>query len=88
MNLLKQNTITAGIILGLGVEIVTALLLWVVLLILGMPAEEHIRWFGVAFIPLVLLLRHMVKKTDRLLVSKTLMGVLFFSFVAYMFIIL
>lgn len=88
MNILKQNTITAGIVLGLGVEIVTALLLWVVLLILGMPAEEHIRWFGVAFIPLVLLLRYMIKKTDRMLVSKTLMGVLFFSFVAYMFIIL
>ncbi|MCQ2299357.1 MAG: hypothetical protein MJZ81_04445 [Bacteroidales bacterium] len=88
MNILKQNTITAGIVLGLGVEIVTALLLWVVLLILGMPAEEHIRWFGVAFIPLVLLLRYMIKKTDRMLVSKTLMGVLFFSFVAFMFIIL
>lgn len=88
MNILKQNTITAGIVLGLGVEIVTALLLWVVLLILGMPAEEHIRWFGVAFIPLVLLLRYMIKKTDRMLVSKTLMGVLFFSFVAVMFIIL
>lgn len=88
MNILKQNTITAGIVLGLGVEIVTALLLWAVLLILGMPAEEHIRWFGVAFIPLVLLLRYMIKKTDRMLVSKTLMGVLFFSFVAFMFIIL
>ncbi len=84
MTFFRQNKIVVGLVAGLGSELLAALLLWAGLLVAGEPVGAHIRWFGIVFVPLVLILRHYAKKREFLVVTKTLIVILFITFVAFM----
>lgn len=84
----KRDGILQGIVLAAGSEILAAALLYVGLLVAGIPAETRLRWFAVCFVPPLLLLRHIAKRKDRTLTMKTIIVVLFVSFVAFMFLLL
>ena len=85
----KKDNITTGIVLSLGSELLTALLLWAGLTVAGSLGAEglepasHVKWFGVAFVPAVLLLQHHAKE-KHIVVTKTMIVVLFVTFVAFM----
>lgn len=83
-----KDTILTGLIVGLGSELAVAILLWLVLVIIGEPLNDHIRWFGGCFIPLVLILRYYVKRKTYPIVSRTLMVTLFITFVVFLMVIL
>lgn len=84
MTFFRQNKIAVGIVAGLGSEALAALLLWVGLMVAHEPVSEHVRWFGIVFVPIILILRHYARKTDLLLVTKTLIVVMFVTFLAFM----
>ena len=84
----KREGILQGIILATGSEILAAAVLYVGLLVAGIPVETCLRWFAVCFVPPLLLLRHIAKRKDRTLTMKTIIVVLFVSFVAFMFLLL
>ncbi|MBQ6237605.1 MAG: hypothetical protein IJK07_05255 [Bacteroidales bacterium] len=85
--LIKKDTIGAGILLALGSEAVTALLLTVGLLLAGLPVGDHIRWYAVCFVAPLLLLRHCAKKGDTPMVTKTVIVVFFVTFIIYMYLL-
>lgn len=84
----SQNKISVGVVAGLGSELVTALLLWVGLLLANEPTSAHIRWFAAIFIPILLILRYYIKKTTCQVVIKTLMTVMFITFILFISVIL
>lgn len=84
----KRDGILQGIILATGSEILAAALLYVGLLVAGIPVETRLRWFAVCFVAPLLLLRHIAKRKDRTLTMKTIIVILFVSFVAFMFLLL
>lgn len=84
----KRDGIFQGIVLALGSEIVVAALLYAGLLVAGIPAETRLRWFAVCFVAPLLLLRHIAKRKNRTLTMKTIIVILFVSFVAFMFLLL
>lgn len=86
--LLNHNSVAAGIIAALGSEVLCAALLWGVLLIAGLPAEEHLRWFAVAFVPPVLLLRYYAKQKEYPTTLKTILVTFFVTFVAFAWLLL
>ena len=85
---MKKDTVTAGILMTLGSEVLTALLLWAVLAVAtacgakGLSLADHRQWLAVVFVPPVLLLRYFVKK-QYLVATKTAITVLFLSVVAF-----
>ena len=81
-----QDTLLVGIVVGLGSLIVGALLFTVGLLTTGTPIDEHFRWYGGIFIVLLLLLRYYVK-LQKPTVVKTLIVILFLSFIAFMYLL-
>lgn len=81
--LLNHNSVAAGILLALGSELLCAALLWLVLLVIGLPAEEHMRWFAVVFVPPVLLLRYYAKQKECPTTLKTVIVTFFVTFVAF-----
>lgn len=85
--LLKNDSAATGILLALGSEFVTGLILWLVLLFANIPLEEHIRWFGVCFVPPLLILRHFAKRKQQPFVTKTIIVVLFVTFILFMFLL-
>ena len=85
--LIKKDTIGAGILMALGSEAVTALLLTVGLLLAGLPVGDHIRWYAVCFVAPLLLLRHSAKKGDTPMVTKTVIVVFFVTFITYMYLL-
>ena len=84
----QQDRLLVGLLAGLGSEVLTALLLWVALLVVGLQVDEHVRWFGIAFVPPVLLLRYYAHLKKCPLVTKTLIITVFVSFVVFMFYLL
>lgn len=78
---------SVGIVVGLGVEVIYALLLTVVLLIVGEAPMSHLRWYGGAFIVLILILRYYAKSQKHLNVVKSLIAVFFLTFLAFIFIL-
>lgn len=83
-NLFHQDRIWVGLVVALGSELLTALLLWAGLAIAGVPAAEHLRWFAAIFVAPVLLLRHYAKLQQLPTVTKTVATVLFVTFVLFM----
>ena len=83
-----QDKTIVGIVAGLGSELGFCLALAVDLLIAGEPIMAHVRWFGGMFIPLILVLHHYAKGGKQLRVTKTLIVVLFVTFLAFMIYIL
>ena len=86
-----QDKTIVGIVAGLGSELGFCLALAVgllIALIAGEPIMAHVRWFGGMFIPLILVLHHYAKGGKQLRVTKTLIVVLFVTFLAFMIYIL
>ena len=84
----SQDTILTGLVAGLGSELGFCLLLALGLVLAGEPVWAHLRWFGGMFIPLILVLHHYAKGGKQLRVTKTLIVVLFVTFLAFMIYIL
>ena len=87
-NFFKQDKIIVGITAGLGSELLLAALLTVGLIVAGQPPMEHIRWYAAIFVPPLLLLRHYSKHKSQLRVIRTLIVILFLTFIAFMFYLL
>ena len=87
-NFFSQDRPLVGIVAGLGSEVGFCLVLALGLLIAGEPIGAHIRWFGGMFIPLILVLHHYARRREQLKVTKTLIVVLFVTFLAFMIYIL
>lgn len=81
-----QDTLLVGLVVGLGTLLITSLLLSAGLLIAGEPLETHLRWYGGVFIVLLLLLRYYVK-LQKATVIKTLIVILFLSFIVFMYLL-
>ncbi len=82
--LLDKNSYIAGALLAVGSEVICAALVWVVLLVAGWDLESHIRWFAVAFVPPLLLLRHYAREKEYPLTLKAVIVTFFVTFVAFM----
>lgn len=83
-DLFKRDNVTTGLLLALGSEVVTGLLVWLGLIIANLSVESHIRWFGLCFVPPILLLRYFAKLKQHSIVTKTIIIVLFVSFILFM----
>ena len=83
-----RDSICLGILLALGSEVLAALLLYVGLLIAGQPPADHLRWFGIAFVPPVLILRHYAKQRKQSTTLKAIITTLFITFIAFIAILL
>ena len=79
----NKNTITVGLVAGLGSEFITGLLVLAGILIVGQSVGDNIRWFGFIFIPILFILRYYAKKTRNIIVVKTIIVILFVSFLAF-----
>ena len=79
----SQDRPLVGIVAGLGAEAGFCIALAIGLLIAGEPIGAHIRWFGGMFIPLILVLHHYSRRREQLKVTKTLIVVLFVTFLAF-----
>lgn len=77
-----------GIIYGLGSELATALFVWVALLIAGVPLADGVRWFALCFVAPVLIVRTLAHKHTDSRVTKSLLAVLFVTFIAFMYLFL
>ncbi len=86
-DLLKQNRVLVGLLLSLGSELVTGALLWLGLFIAHQPVESHIRWFGICFVPPLLILRHFAKKKQDTQIVKTMIIALFVTFIIFLYIL-
>ena len=80
----SQDTILTGLVAGLGSELGFCLLLALGLVVAGEPVWTHLRWFGGMFVPAILVLQHYMKRRTQLRVVKTLIVVLFVTFLAFM----
>ena len=80
----SQDTVWVGLVAGLGSLLLCGLLIAAVFALTGLSWEEHARWFGIMFIPLLLILRTYAKRKEQLTVTRTLITVLFVTFLAFM----
>ncbi len=80
-----RDTIFVGFVVGLGSELIIALLLYAGLLIADINPADHVRWFGGIFIAPVLFLRFYAKSRRYQTVTKTIITILFISFLLFMF---
>lgn len=81
-----QDKILTGIIVGIGTLIICSALLTLGLVLTGESVGEHLRWYGGAFIVLLLILRWYVKQ-QKPIVTKTLIVILFLSFLTFMYLL-
>lgn len=82
--ILNRNNPAIGVVATVASELLCAALLWVVLLIAGMPVTEHLRWFAVAFVPPLLLLRYYAKEQEYPATLKAVIITFFVTFVLFM----
>ena len=82
----QQDTVAVGLVAGLGSIVLLALLLTAGLLIAGEPPMAHLSWYAGCFVPPLLIMRYYIKQ-QKSVVAKTLMTVLFFTFIPFMFIL-
>ena len=80
----SQDSIISALTAGLGSMLLYCLLLWIGLKVAGEPVSNHVRWFGGAFIPLILVLRAYSKSKRHLVATKTIIILFFITFVAFM----
>lgn len=80
----SQDTVWVGLVVGLGSLLLSGLIVTTVFMATGLSWEEHARWFGISYIPLLLILRTYAKRKEQLTVTRTLITVLFVTFLAFM----
>ena len=82
--LLHKDSIALGIVATLLSEVLCALLVLVVILLTHTPMLESARWFAIAFVPPLLLLRHYAKIQDYPTTLKTVITTFFIPFEMFM----
>ena len=80
----QKDSVFIGVVVTLGSELAVALLLYVGMTIAGVSVADHVRWFFAVFIVPVLLLRYYVKKKNSPVVMKTIITLLFLTFLIFM----
>lgn len=83
----SQDKPIVGVAAALLSEAGCAALLWLCLLVAGWSVTEHLRWFAACIVPPLLLLRHYAKKHKQLRVTKSIIVVVFVTFVAFMWLL-
>ena len=78
-----QDSVFVGVVAGLGAELVYCVLLTVGMLLAGVSPFEHIRWYAGKFVCLILVLQRYAKRREFPVVDKTLIVVLFITFLPY-----
>lgn len=82
-NLLHNNNYLTGVIGVVVSELLCALLVYLVLLIFNLPLAENTRWFALALIPPILLLRYYAKIQDYPDTLKAVITTVFVTAIAY-----
>lgn len=82
----SQDKVTTALVASVGLMALCTVLLAVGLALAGEPVEGRLRWFAAVFVPLLLLLRYYIGK-QRSVATKTVIIVLFVTFVAFMFLL-
>jgi hypothetical protein len=82
-----QDRIIVGIVAALLSILGFFITLITILLALGIPLDMHPRWYGGMFVPLVLLLHHYARRKEQLTVTKTLIVILFITFISFILLI-
>lgn len=82
----QQDSIAVGLTAGLGSLLATALLLAAGLLLAGEPPTGHLEWFAGCFAAPLLIMRLYIKH-GKATAAKTMMAMLFVTFVAFMFVL-
>ena len=83
---LQQDTIVVGLVAGLGSIALLALLLTAGLFIAGEPPLAHLTWYAGCFVAPLLIMSYYIKM-QKAIVAKTLMVLLFVTFIVFMFIL-
>ena len=86
--LLHQDSIALGIVATLLSELLCAAIVWVVIALLQIPITENARWFVIAFVPPLLLLRYYAKIQDYPTTLKAVITTFFVTFVIFMWVLL
>ena len=86
--LLHKDSIALGVVATLLSELLCALLVLVVIIILQVPSAEGARWFAIAFVPPLLLLRYYAKILEYPMTLKAVITTFFVTFVIFMWIIM
>ena len=86
--LLHTDSIAIGIVATLFLEIVSAAIVWLVLVLLHLPLAENARWFVICFVPPLLLLRYYAKIKDYPTTLKSVITTFFITFVIFMWFML
>jgi RsiW-degrading membrane proteinase PrsW (M82 family) len=82
-NILHNNNYLTGVIGVVVSELLCALLVYLVLLIFNLPLAENARWFALALIPPILLLRYYAKNQDHPDTLKAVITTVFVTAIAY-----
>lgn len=83
----SQDKPIVGVVGALLCEMGCAALLWLGLQIAGLSVTEHLRWFAACIVPPLLLLRYYAKTRTQLRVTKSIIVVVFVTFVAFMWLL-
>lgn len=86
--LLHKNSVALGVVATLLSELLCALLVLIVIIILQVSIVEGARWFAIAFVPPLLLLRYYAKIQDYPTTLKAVITTFFVTFVIFMWIIM
>ena len=86
--LLHKNSVALGVAATLLSELLCALLVLIVIIILQVSIVEGARWFAIAFVPPLLLLRYYAKIQDYPTTLKAVITTFFVTFVIFMWIIM
>lgn len=82
----QQDTIAVGLVAGLGSIALLALLITAGLLLAGEAPTDHLTWYAGCFVAPLLIMRYYIKQ-QKAVVAKTLMTVLFLTFIPFMFVL-
>ena len=86
--ILHKDSIALGIVATLVSELLCAVLVWIVIVIAQRPVAENARWFAIAFVPPLLLLRYYAKIQEYPTTLKSVITTFFVTFVVFMWVML
>ena len=86
--ILHKDSIALGIVATLVSELLCAVLVWIVIAIAQITVAENARWFAIAFVPPLLLLRYYAKIQDYPTTLKSVITTFFVTFVVFMWVML
>ena len=86
--LLNKDGYAWGAMLCVASEVLCGLLLWIVLWVAGLDVRAYVRWFAVAFVPALLLLRYYAREKEYPASLRAAIVTFFVTFVAFMWFLL